>query len=67
MESTQPCRLKVIIQTLHAPDELDFRFVNSRTKEVLELKHITKAEVKCQFEVDTNSELDTLVLERHFI
>ncbi|KAI1714053.1 hypothetical protein Ddc_11616 [Ditylenchus destructor] len=54
--SSTRCRLRMVIETVvlaqaPLPENLEFRLENSRTKEVLHLKRITKQEAKEKFSV----------------
>ncbi|KAI1714055.1 hypothetical protein Ddc_11618 [Ditylenchus destructor] len=55
--SSTSCRLRVIIEIMFSssifslPENFEFRLENNRTKEVLQLKRITKQEAKEQFDV----------------
>ncbi|KAI1694851.1 hypothetical protein DdX_19910 [Ditylenchus destructor] len=70
LKSTNPCRLKIIIRTptTHLKQEY-FRAENHRTGEALEMKFLTKAEVKMTFDVDEKIGLfaEALILDRHII
>ncbi|KAI1714058.1 hypothetical protein Ddc_11621 [Ditylenchus destructor] len=63
-ESSNSCRLRMIFQLDTLDDQnVDFRMENKQTNEILELKHITKAEAKDKFHIDLENYV-ALLLER---
>ncbi|KAI1707623.1 hypothetical protein Ddc_14718 [Ditylenchus destructor] len=73
LKSAYPCRLKMIIQTT-APSigftrSSYYRAENNRTKEVMELRCVTKAEVKDKFDVNISCPLgyDAWIVERRSV